>query len=84
MLRISGHDKQWRDEQANRGGHNYKGRDMEKDVRDSLRRVVDHLREQESKNWYEQGKPIDHIFLDVQKVWYWLDDEYNQEGLNIS
>ena len=57
---------------------------MEKDIRDSLRRIVDHLLEQENKNWHEQGKRIDHIFLDVQKVWYWLKDEYNQDGLNIS
>ena len=57
---------------------------MEKDIRDSLRRIVDHLLEQENKNWHEQGKRIDHIFLDLQKVWYWLKDEYNQDGLNIS
>ena len=40
---------------------------------DSIRNLIDYLKEDEQKNWEELDKPSNHIYNDIIKVEKWLD-----------
>ena len=46
------------------------------DVRQSLNQLIEYLYRDEQKNWEADGRPKEHIFCDVLRVAYWL----NQTG----
>lgn len=49
---------------------------MDKQTVASLQKIMDYLYRNEQKDWEENGKPVKgHIFHDVSRVAFWLEDE---------
>jgi len=51
---------------------------MNKEVYESLKRIIKYLYDDEFKHWEESDKPENHIYKDIMKVIGWI-DEYGKE-----
>lgn len=51
---------------------------MNKEVYESLKRIIKYLYDDEFKHWEESDKPENHIYKDIMKVVSWI-DEYKKE-----
>ena len=55
---------------------------MDKETRESLRRVIEYL-EAEEDHYFDNDSPTDHIYLDVDVLTLWLEREERWENKRL-
>ena len=48
---------------------------MSPNIRRSVNRLLTYLWRDEENDWHASGLPDDHIFLDLERIAAWLDEE---------
>lgn len=52
-----------------------RGSPLTAEVYESLSALIEYASPDERKHWEEAGRPRDHIFLDLERIAAWLDEE---------